>query len=50
MEKVEKMVLDDSSIMEEQAMQRVEPKVIKKTRRKEKRQYYQNGKELFNHF
>jgi hypothetical protein len=37
MEKVEKMVLDDSSIMEEQAMQRVEPKVIKKTRRKEKR-------------
>lgn len=37
MENVEEMVLDDSSIMEEQAMQRVEPKVIKKTRRKEKR-------------
>jgi hypothetical protein len=34
---VEEMVLDNSSIMEEQAMQRVEPKVIKKTRRKEKR-------------
>lgn len=36
MENVEEMVLDDSSIMKEQAMQRVEPKVIKKTRRKEK--------------
>lgn len=43
MEKVEEMVLDDSSIMEEQAMQRVEPKVIKKTRRKEKRDESENS-------